>query len=153
MKKEKMKNQENLALNNEGFDEDVNEEVKKSDWFINDRKNFLERYPDVNCEELFTDKFFLGYASGKVGDESMAEIYASYLALCAEIEKKVLAKAEQDFAVRLAKAKATPGSLTENTPSESRLFTLDELKGMTPKEIEQNWDKVQKSLKNLRKEK
>lgn len=153
MKDEKIKDQENLALKDESVDQAVNDQGKRSDWFINDRKNFLERYPDVNCEELFTDKFFIGYASGKVGDESMAEIYASYLALCAEIEKKVLAKAEQDFAVRLAKAKATPGSLTENTPRESRLFTLEELKAMTPKEIEQNWDKVQKSLKNLRKEK
>lgn len=145
MKDEKIKDQENFALNNENSNE--------NDWFINDRNKFLECYPNVNCEELFSDKFFIGYASGKVGEESMAEIYASYLDLCAEIEKKVLAKAEQDFVLRLAKAKATPGSLTDNTPRESRLFTLDELKAMYPKEIEQNWDKVQKSLKNIKKEK
>lgn len=127
--------------------------VDKDEWFVNDRNNFLESYPDVNCEELFNDRFFIGYATGKVGEESMAEIYASYMELCSEIERRTKDRAEQEFAVRLAKAKATPGSLTARNSRENSLFTLEELKAMTPKEIEQNWDKVQKSLKNLKKEK
>ncbi len=142
----------NSPMESEIINRQPNLGVDKDEWFVNDRNNFLESYPDVNCDELFNDKFFIGYATGKVGEESMAEIYASYMELCHEIERRTKDRAEQEFALRLAKAKATPGSLTERNSRENSLFTLEELKAMTPKEIEQNWDKVQKSLKNLKKE-
>lgn len=122
----------------------------RDEWFIEDRNKFLEKYPQIQSDELFTDHNFIKYANGKVGRESMIDIYNSYRTFYEDIEKSVLQKAEKEFASRISKAKATPGSLTENTQTTDSLYTLEELKNMSRKSIEANWDKVQRSIKNLK---
>lgn len=129
------------------------EQNEKDKWYVEDRDKFIEKYPQIQTEELFTDESFIKFANGKVGNESMTDIYEGYLSLCDEIEKRTLEKAEKEFANRIAKAKATPGSLTENTQKSDALYSLEEMKNMSRKAIEANWDKVQRSIRNLKKEK
>lgn len=131
-------------------DEDSGSVDKREEWFFEDRNKFLEKYPQIQSEELFRDQNFIKYANGKVGQESMIEIYDSYRTLCEQIEKSVLEKAEKEFAQRISKANATPGSLTANNQTADSLYTLEELKNMSRKSIEANWDKVQRSIKNLK---
>lgn len=122
-------------------------DVGSEEWFKEDRKKFKSAYPDLNSEELFSDPIFLEFAEKRAGVESMVDIYGSYLSISRRIEAKVKAEAEREFKTRLANAKASPGSLTEGSVVQDRLYSMEELKRMSPEAIEMNWEKVQKSMK------
>lgn len=122
-------------------------EVGSEEWFKEDQKKFKSAYPDLNSEELFSDPIFLAFAEKRAGVESMVDIYGTYLSISRKIEAKVMEKAEREFKTRLANAKASPGSLTDGSVAQDRLFSIEELKRMSPEAIERNWEKVQKSMK------
>lgn len=125
------------------------QEIGSDEWFIDDQKKFQSKFPDINSDELFSDPIFLEFAEKRVGSDSMVDIYETYLSIRGRIEAKVMEKAEDEFRIRLANAKASPGSLTDNTKVSDRLFTFDELKRMSSDSIERNWEKVQKSIKSF----
>lgn len=123
--------------------------IGSDEWFKEDQKKFASTFPDVNSEELFSDPIFLEFAEKRAGVESMVDIYQTFLSVSRRIEAKVMEKAENEFKIRLANAKASPGSLTESTKVSERLYTFDELKRMSPEAIERNWQKVQQSIKSF----
>lgn len=112
-------------------------------WFAQDERDFGRAYPDVDREALFADPHFLDYAEGKVGKLPLGDIYAGYQRL-----RDALGQA----AARTQEArKRATGSLKQNAvDSEAEYYTLAEMQAMSTKYIEEHWDKVQRSLAQLR---
>lgn len=135
--------------NKDEEEQNLDVEVGSDEWFQEDQKKFKNKYPDLNSEELFSDPIFLEFAEKRAGVESMVDIYDTYMSISRRIEAKVMEKAEKEFKIRLANAKASPGSLTDSTKVADRLYSFDELKRMSPEAIERNWEKVQKSIKTF----
>ena len=109
----------------------------EADWYREDRKAFDEAYPDVDKEILFGKEDFIDFAEGKVGVMPMTEIYRRYL------------KWRGPSARELAR-KASPGALGKaQPPAEAEFYTLNEIRKLTPQDIDRDWDKVQRSLKRL----
>lgn len=134
-----------------GQNDNTDDETKQEEWFTKDALEFQKAFPDINTDELFQDKAFLRFSEGKVGKVGLADIYRDYTEIVESIRKDTIQKAEEEFAKRRAKAKATPGSLTEVSGETDSLYSLEDMKNMSQKAIIANWDKVQKSLKNLKK--
>lgn len=86
----------------------VNGDADKRAWFDEDKRNFLEKNPDVDINKLIKDKNFLLFARGKVGVSPLSEIYDDYIALTVAFEQKAERKAQNE----IAKSKASPGSLS-----------------------------------------
>lgn len=136
---------------NIGQNDNTDDETKQEEWFSKDALEFQKAFPDINTDELFQDKAFLRFSEGKVGRVGLADIYRDYTEIVESIRKETIQKAEEEFAKRRAKAKATPGSLTEVSGETDSLYSLEDMKNMSQKAIIANWEKVQKSLKNLKK--
>ena len=100
-------------------------------------------YPDVNIDELIKDEAFNGYADGKVGRVPLKQIYEGFIRLSADLEKKANNKAAQ----MVANAKASPGALASAGESTEKFFTREEVKAMTSKQINDNYDLIRKSMK------
>ena len=111
-------------------------------WYEADSAAFDEAYPDLDKEALFADGDFLAYAEGKVGAKPLADIYGGYLRL-----KRNILGVER---TKAARAHAT-GSLGQAArDAEAEYYTLAEMQAMSPRYIEEHWDKVQQSLKRLK---
>ena len=121
-------------------------EKSKEDWIKNDRKEFFEKYPDVDFEALAKDDMFKMFAQGKIGNMSMASIYEGYKEVQATIDKKA-----KEVAKRLvANKQASPGALSTTAETPNAFYTLDELKKLSKDEVRRNYDKVIASQKRLK---
>lgn len=121
-------------------------EKSKEDWIKNDRKEFFDKYPDVDFETLAKDDMFKMFAQGKIGNMSMASIYEGYKEVQATIDKKA-----KEVAKRLvANKQASPGALSTNSEVPNAFYTLDELKKLSKEEVRRNYDKVIASQKRLK---
>lgn len=121
-------------------------EKSKEDWIKNDRKEFFDKYPDVNFETLAKDDMFKMFAQGKIGNMSMASIYEGYKEVQATIDKKA-----KEVAKRLvANKQASPGALSTSSDVPNAFYTLDELKKLSKEEVRRNYDKVIASQKRLK---
>lgn len=110
-------------------------------WVENDRKEFFEKYPDVNLEELFKNDKFKKFAYGKIGNISMASIYEDFKDLQTEIDKEA-----KKIATRLvANKQSSPGSLVDTGEQEAD-WSIDDIKNMSPEEVRKNYDKIVKVL-------
>jgi hypothetical protein len=110
-------------------------------WVENDRKEFFEKYPDVNLEELFKNDKFKKFAYGKIGNISMASIYEDFKDLQTEIDKEA-----KKIATRLvANKQSSPGSLVDTGEQEVD-WSIDDIKNMSPEEVRKNYDKIVKVL-------
>lgn len=121
------------------------EEQKRKDkekWFIEDRADFVSKYPDVDIEALIKDEDFAEYADGKVGEIPLAKIYEGYSKFTAKYEKK----AKQIAAQRVANQKASPGSLSSTNPSDNGFYTKEQVEKMSTEEIKKDYDKVRASM-------
>ena len=113
-------------------------------------EEFKTAYPDVDLHDLAKDTDFDDFARGKIGNEPLADIYGQYLAFRERVTGDAAKKAQQREVAAKAKANAAVGSLSnESDQQQSEYYTLEQLKAMSPAEIDKNWDKVQKSLKRL----
>lgn len=113
-------------------------------------EEFRLAFPDVDLQELAKDTDFDDFARGAIGNEPLVSIYRRYIALCERIAGDAAKKAQQRAVAEKAKANAAVGSLSnESDQQQSEYYTLEQLKAMSPTEIDKNWDKVQKSLKRL----
>lgn len=101
--KEKAKEQQKYDL----------EKQEEQKWVENDRKNFKEKYPDVNLNELVSDDMFRTFANGKVGKMSMEKIYSDYQTFVTLSEER----AKNRTAQLLANNASTPGKLSNETTS------------------------------------
>jgi hypothetical protein len=121
-------------------------EKSKEKWIENDRKEFFDKYPDVDFETLAKDDMFKMFAQGKIGNMSMASIYEGYKEVQATIDKKA-----KEVAKRLvANKQASPGSLSTSSDVPNAFYTLDELKKLSKEEVRRNYDKVIASQKRLK---
>lgn len=121
------------------------EEQKRKDkekWFIEDRADFVSKYPDVDIEALIKDEDFAEYADGKVGEIPLAKIYEGYAKFTAKYEEK----AKQIAAQRVANQKASPGSLSSTNPSDNGFYTKEQVEKMSTEEIKKDYDKVRASM-------
>lgn len=112
------------------------------EWYRQDSAAFDSAYPTLDKDALFADEDFLSYAEGKVGEVPLAEVYDGYLRL-----KKSLADKAR---TQVARANAAGSLRQAASDGEQEYYTLGEMQAMSPKYIEEHWDKVQKSLKRLR---
>jgi|GEM_PF-5037697 len=144
---------ENESQPTQAKDMDVSEDDESSDqWFKEDREDFYGKYPDNNIDELLTDKRFLKYAEKRIGKDKMSEIYEDYTSLVNDLEAKIKSDFENAVKIKEAKAKASPGSLTEvSATSTPEYYTLDEIKKMSAEYIDEHWEKVQRSIQRAKK--
>lgn len=84
------------------------ENKEKSAWLENDRKEFIEKYPDVKIDELIADDLFRTFATGKVGKMSFEKIYTDYQSFVGKSEERARDRAAQV----LANNASTPGKLS-----------------------------------------
>ncbi len=123
--------------------ESEKKEQERRQWYDDDRTAFAAKYPDVKLSELIENKSFRIFAEGKVGERPLAEIYESYLAMTGDVE----AAAKRTAAQSAANAAASPGSLAGGGAVESGFFTLEQVKKMSPAQIDANYDKIMASRK------
>jgi len=107
-------------------------------------KEFREKYPNVNVQELFADEDFLKFGKNALEMVSLAGVYEAYLPIKTERER---IKAENKKAAALvANSQVAVGSVTSATdPADSEFFTKEQVQKMSPEEIKKNYEKIRKS--------
>lgn len=107
-------------------------------------KEFREKYPDVNVQELFADEDFLKFGKSALEVVSLASVYEAYLPIKTERER---IKAENEKAAALAaNSQVAVGSVTSATdPTDSEYFTPEQVRKMSKEEIHKNYDKIRAS--------
>ena len=122
------------------------EETRKAEtekeWYRKDYADFATKHPEVNVENLIQNEQFQKFASGKVGNLPLSEIYEGFMEMVEEYERKAEKKAKQI----LANSKATPGSLSSTSPSDNGFFTREQVQKMTQEEVHKNYDKIRASM-------
>lgn len=136
----------------EGDEEEKELSLGSDEWYKRDKEAFDKAYPELDKEELFSNRDFLNFAEGKVGVRGLADIYSDYNLLVKTIREKAFEEAEREFENRISKAQSTPGSLTEVADvSDNGYYTLEEMKRMSQEFVEAHWDKVRESLRRINK--
>lgn len=115
----------------------------KKDWYRKDREDFASKHPEVNLENLIQDKQFQLFASGKVGNLPLSEIYEGFMEVTSEYEKKAKQKAKQ----LLANSKSTPGALSSPNTPDNGFFTKEQVQKMSQEEVDRNYDKIRASMR------
>lgn len=91
--------------------------IEEQNKFIQeDRAKFITTYPDVDLNELINDPNFQKYSRGKVGKESLVDIYSEYNEIISQ-HSQAVEDAKNDA---LARVKSSPGSMgngESHTPS------------------------------------
>lgn len=122
--------------------EQSRKEADQKEWYRKDYEDFAAKHPEVNIQTLIQDEHFQKFASGKVGTLPLSEIYEGFIELVTAYEEKAKQKTKQI----LANAKATPGSLSSTSPSDSGFFTREQVQKMSQEEVHKNYDKIRASM-------
>jgi hypothetical protein len=122
--------------------ERIAKEEQQQEWYRKDRDDFAAKHPDVDLQSLIQDELFQKFASGKVGELPLSDIYEGFMDLVSVYEKRAKRKAEQ----LLANSKASPGSLSTTNPSGNGFFTREQVCNMSRDEVHKNYDKIRESM-------
>lgn len=115
-------------------------------------EEFKKSFPDVNLKELAADTDFDDFAKGAIGNEPLTSVYRRYIAFRERLVGNAEKKEQRRAIAEKAKANASVGSLSsESDEATSDYYTLEQMQGMSQKDIHDNWEKVQKSMKRLNK--
>ena len=104
--------------------EEIESQKKKEDereWYANDRRNFLEKHPEVNdaaLSELLSNEQFLLYGEGKFGTKPLAEIYDGFRKVISTFESRAKSIAEKMYANK----QSSPGSLNSSEVAKARTW-------------------------------
>ena len=98
----------------------ADEEAKQQQWYQNDTKEFLEKYPSEKLQELMKDPDFNLFANGKIGKVPLSQIYEDYQKLIGKYEKKSVETAKQI----VANNSVTPGAMEEAEPKSLNWNTM-----------------------------
>lgn len=98
----------------------ADEEAKQQEWYQNDTKEFLDKYPSEKLQELMKDEDFNLFAEGKIGKIPLSQIYENYQKLINKYEKKSVETAKQI----VANNSTTPGAIEESEPQELNWNTM-----------------------------
>lgn len=133
--------------------------MSEAEWVANDSKDFQSKFPDITFDEIFQEKDFLDYVEKYYKEEigkaiPLSKIYGNFKTYKqdrADFDKLVIAKANEMFEKRMAKKESSVGVLANKNGDGSNepLYTLEQLKKLTPKEVSANWERVQKSYKHI----
>lgn len=119
------------------------EEQRKQDlWFEKDREDFLEKYPNVDIQSLFSDEAFIKFSNYKVGNTPMSKIYEDFIEITSVFEEKASKKAQQ----MVANANSSTGSLKSNQSNQDVIYTREQVAQMTQEEVSKNYEKIRKSM-------
>lgn len=119
-------------------------ELEQEEWIDKDKDDFVAKYPEVDLEELVSDKTFRIFAEGKVGVRPMTEIYEAFQNLNKTYEQKAKEKAARI----LANANASPGSLKGTNANNDIFYSAEDVKKMSQAEVSKNYEKIRESMKN-----
>lgn len=118
------------------------EEQNQQEWFRRDRDAFAAKHPDVDIGELCADEQFKRFADGRVGRVPLSDIYEGYRAFLSEFDKK----SKRIAAQTVANKKSSPGSLSgKGTPGQT-VYTREQVKGMSQKEVSEHYDDIRRSM-------
>lgn len=122
-------------------------------WAKKDGQEFAKANPDVNIGELFKDENFSIIAEPLLQRRvPMSEIYKIFQKTQANInnvKQKAKQQLKDEIASGIANNRASTGSLKSNGDTSDGLYTAEQLKAMTPAQIEANWDKVERSYEKI----
>ena len=125
-------------------------EAERQERAERDWQTFRDAHPDVSWEQLTSDKRFMSFARGKLGTEALSDIYSEYRETVAEAERQISdaqARATERAAQAIANAKASPGSATGDGGGEDKdFFTFEQVRAMSHREAEKNYEKIMKSM-------
>jgi len=124
-----------------------NNKLPEEKWYKKDASLFAKEFPDVDKKELFADEIFRDFALKSIGILPMSTIYRNYIALKDRIIAEATKQAEEKIAFSFARNSATPGSLSGEQGGEE-LFSKEQIKEMSVADIERNYDRVLRSIKN-----
>ncbi|HRF70118.1 MAG TPA: hypothetical protein PKV66_01665 [Candidatus Pelethenecus sp.] len=116
------------------------EQRKKSESQSNAQKDiddFIKNNPDVNIKTLLSDKDFLEFADGMLGNVSLGVVYGKYQ----NYKNMATAKAEALATEEKARRISSVGSLG-NGEDNKGTYSLEDITKMSREEIEKNYDKV-----------
>lgn len=140
----------------------ANESTKKTedDYFKLDTNMLVEAYGRDGAKAILEDDKFMQYfekLSTEKGRISILAAKAKYDRENAELGKKAANEeaaklAKEKLARELANEEASTGKVgSANSSDEAEFFSFDQLRTMSEKDIEKNWDKVKKSYEKLNK--
>jgi hypothetical protein len=122
-----------------------------SKWYADDLAAFRKAYPRVDVQKLIADPDFREFAEAQVQAKvPLAQIYGGYEKLRAKFQKEADRKVEEakdGAAQALANARAGVGGKAGSADNLGGVFfTPEEVKRMTPAEIEKNREAIRKSM-------
>lgn len=122
-------------------------------WAKKDGQEFAKANPDVDIGELFKDENFNLIAEPLLQRRvPMSEIYKIFQKTQSNInnvKQKAKQQLKDEIASGIANNRASTGSLKSNGDTSDGLYTMAQLKAMTPAQIEANWDKVERSYEKI----
>lgn len=83
---------------------------------------FVEKHPDVDLDNLFSNQRFVLFAGKRLGKETLLEVYQDYESFTKDYSVEAEQNAEKKVKEKVARAKSSPGSLTGSggiTPTKS----------------------------------
>ena len=122
-------------------------------WAKKDGQEFAKANPDVDINELFKDENFNLIAEPLLQRRvPMSEIYKIFQKTQSNInsvKQKAKQKLKDEIAGGIANNNASTGSLKSNGDTSDGLYTMEQLKALTPAQIEANLDKVERSYEKI----
>lgn len=122
-------------------------------WAKKDGQEFAKANPDVNIGELFKDENFSIIAEPLLQRRvPMSEIYKIFQKTQSNInsvKQKAKQKLKDEIAGGIANNNASTGSLKSNGDTSDSFYTMEQLKALTPAQIEANLDKVERSYEKI----
>lgn len=111
-----------------------------------DVAEFQSAYPNVDVSELMKNADFKDINEGVLGNRPLIECYERFQ----KYQGKITDVAKDKAAKLLANKMASAGSLKGNSSNaDDGYYTVEQLKKMSPEQLDDNWEKVQKSYAKI----
>lgn len=118
-----------------------------------ERERYIETHPED--EAMLNTAQFNKFAESLKG-VGLTQIIGAYKNVIGDVKATAKTEAEKTIAQATAKRKASPGSVTgtsDTAEANNGYYTAEQLRKMSPNEIERNWAKVEKSYERLNRKK
>ncbi len=87
--------------------------IQEKEFFDKDIKNFVDKNPDIELNELFKNEKFKKFSKGKLGNQPLVEIYDDFVDIVGEFKNEAIKTAKKI----VANNQTTPGGV-ENQESQ-----------------------------------
>lgn len=123
-------------------EKELEEAARQKQWLYDDMEDFQAKHPDLNFEEVISDRRLNDYAKGRVGVDPLDKIYTDFLKNEKEHQEEINRKAAQ----MLANQNSSVGSLSGTGTAEEVFFSHETASKMTHDQIHKNYDAIRKSM-------